>query len=336
MKKYMIILFLLLFIIFEAVSIELADKKGRTLDLKTDIIFEPYFNLTDTYWTFPVPSIDLQFEGNDNDKKGFEVSFALEEIFNNDLEEVLDTAFIWFSFNQNFTITLGQFKAPFGEEIFLSKRKRAYPFHSFGSKEIAPGLDRGISFRTDNLANGILGFDVGVFNGSGTAIKNIEFNSFLTCGNLSLTFNIRDKALIKTGYSALFQVTNNGLYDFTFSQGVFGKFTFKIVGSQEINIFSEYLEKHTGSEALNAHPKWSFTLFNMISHRIKLVEYFIAFDLYRDKADVMTLDDEWKLGGGFNLYPVDNLKFSIFYEAEDFYNIDGYEHQISMLAYLRF
>ena len=204
----------------------------------------------------------------------------------------MDTAFIWFSFNQYFTITLGQFKAPFGEEVSISKRRRSYPFHSIGSSEIAPGLDRGLSFAANNLANGMLSFELGTFNGGGTSMKSIVFNSVLVCGKTSLTFNVKDRAIIQTGYSASFQLTNQGLNEYTFSQGLFSKFTFKVIGSQEINVFSEYLEKHESNEAINSGAKWSFTLFNAISHKIKIVEYFIAFDLYRDEADVKTIYDE--------------------------------------------
>ncbi len=85
MKKCLLILLFLVFVASGLSAIELADKKGRTLNLTTDIILEPYFSFNDSYWAFPVPSIDLQFEGNDNDIKGFEVSFDIEELFNNDI-----------------------------------------------------------------------------------------------------------------------------------------------------------------------------------------------------------------------------------------------------------
>ncbi len=336
MRKTILTLICLTFICMSLFAIDIVDTDKKTLAITTDIITECFFNIHDTYWTFPVPAVDIEFSGKRKGKAGFEFSLDLEEIFNEDYNEILNTAYLWVDLPKRLKLTVGQFKAPFGQEISLGKQSRPYPFHSISSDIIAPGLDRGIMISGNNYVKDIIDFDAGIFNGSGTELKNINYNSILITGKINLSFNIKDKVKIRTGYSALYNWEHDIIHEHTFSHGLFGSVQIKPISYYKITYFAEYMERHYTNETVNADAHWTYGLFNYLALKVKKFEVFTTFEFYREDAEYQSLEDEWMLSSGLNFYLFKYLKFTLMYEGENWFNQDVYEHQITALAHIKF
>jgi hypothetical protein len=308
-------------------------------EITTDIVADAFFNVNERIWGIDVPSIDLEFTGERDKKVGFDFSLDMDQLLIGDYNQVLDQAYIYFLLPRDFSITVGMFKTPFGEEIALGKRKRPYPSHSLGSDEIAPGTDKGISIASPRLF-GLWSIEYGIFHGRGGDVEIANYNQLLTTGKTSLSFDLNLFA-IELGYSAMYkwEHATELLYRHTFAHGAFFKGTFEPqVAGQKVFLLTEYLEKHVGTNAINDAIGWGFSFFNAVAYTVKLVDVFATFELYREntRQTTPTPNDEWLLSAGVNILACRDFRISLVYELEKMLATEETDQQVSALFYLHF
>jgi hypothetical protein len=316
-------------------AIEIAYSGTNTLDLRTDVVLESSLDINTLVWGFRPPIADFDFVGDADKKAGFEVYLKSEGLYDNDLPKIIDTAMIWVALAENIELDIGQFKAPFGEEVLWGKKKRPYPFHSVSSKEIAPSRERGIEATFKKLFD-LLEIDTGIFNGAGTGAKMIDTNSVLVTGKLTIKPQLGELFDLEAGYSALYQLENLNVLVHTIGQGLFGRIALTFEKDKEIAAFSEYMEKRFLTGAINDTSGWTFGLFNLLQARYNQWEAFGTFEIFRNSSAFIMPNDELIASVGVNYYPVKDLRLTLMYKSKYDLYTNAYSQDASALAFYRF
>jgi hypothetical protein len=315
---------------------DIAYDSGNTLSLRTDVVLESFFDVDSSLWGVKPPEADVTLEGDMDKKAGFELALQSEGLYDGKPEKIIDTCEVWFALADDIRLELGQFKAPFGEEVLWGKKKRPYPFHSESSKEIAPGRDRGASIELGKILD-LAKLEVGVFNGAGAGAGAdiIDLNRLLCTGKLSVKPRIADFIDLEAGYGLLYGLESLGVLVHTIGQGIYANVEVKPAKDITIGVFSEYMEKRNVTGAINDESGWSLGSFSLVSFRIDAFEGFATFEMTRLNSTYEMPGDMLVSSGGICFFPTNEMRVSLVYRGEYGLYDRSYGHEVSTLLFYR-
>lgn len=315
-------------------SIEVADKKDRKLSLETKILMGALFDLNDLNWELNVPGVVLELDGELNEKFSFNLSLDVGDAVSDHVSRLLKE--VYFTWDTTFSSRLraGQFNVPFGEEETLGRYGRMYLSHSKGTGSIAPGTDRGIVFSLRDVGE-LFDFDFGLFNGLGTPYDDISLNNLLISSRQVLQLEPSIWLNIEGGYAFAFELSQSEVLFFDFSHVAYAKLEYDLGLERKLFFLVEYMEKHRILDTLNNTGGWELDLFATAGFNYESWDFFASFDYYRLDSRYNMPDDFWSLGGGVNLRPADDVKLTLFYEGQNYFNNSDFRHKAGLNAYFR-
>lgn len=201
----------------------------------------------------------------------------------------IENVYLQYNFYKLLKVRLGQYKVPLGEEITLGTVERPSLYHSFGSKNLAPGRSQGIMMFGNDLFS-IIGYRIGVFNAFDASEPENETPYLSTAGKLFFEFDNIPSIYLKIGYSIYYS------FDEIFAQSAFSFFTWQINNDHKFTLFSEYLE----NRFYNYY--WNNSSYLLLSYRYKGFEIYSAGELYDENSGKMDKDDCFSLCSGINVY----------------------------------
>lgn len=332
-KKSLLVL-LINILSFSLFAIEIADKKDGKLDLNTKVLLKTNFDSSQLSWEFESPGLVLELEGEMHDNWEFNISLDIGDAVSDDVTELLQEAYFSFDTSMNSRLKGGQFSVPFGEEETLGRYNRFHPSHSEGTKKIAPGTDRGVVFSLRNVAE-LFDFDFGLFNGLGTPYNNITLNNVLISSRQSIKLEPSIWISLEGGYAAIIEIMDINVVLGDFSHMAYVKLEYDLGLERNLFFLVEYMETHSILNTTNSLNGWELDLFTVAGFNYEKWDFFASFDYYRLNSKFNMIEDLWTIGGGINFRPEDNIKFTIFYEGENLYNLDDFTHKAGIDAYFR-
>jgi hypothetical protein len=343
MKQKKILLFCLCF--FSLVSVpgitegfELVDKKNLKLTLNLRLALCGEYDVGRNEAGGSIDSTRIAFPGTLYQLLGFKISFDTDVLdnANNDYYIVLRDMYIQFLFHDYVHLRVGQFKVPFGEEIFNSLGERPYIERTHTTDNIAPGRDLGIMAAGKEIV-GLFGYNLGVFLGIDPDLPRDAEGTYLAAGKLFARYQpgIFD---LKIGYNAYYQYYHVDVSNHHLAQGFFGKAGISFGKDNDLSFLIEYQERLRVRSVINQNLDWRRGVFGVVSYRYGPVEPLVLVEWYNDSLLYTDENGLFSLKTGIAGYFLkkDILRMKLLYELDYPPDPGEISHKVSAMVQIEF
>lgn len=228
----------------------------------------------------------------------------------------LEKLYLQWQTKRNLRIRAGQFKLPFGHEEFQSLEERALITHRKSTREIAPGLDRGIMFYGKEVG-GWFTYYTGVFNGTSVE-QSLNSITLLLPVKVQLSKEF-DRFHLTAGYNSYFRThyPYNWNLKYRWANGIFTELNIKTTKDNRLTFLAEFLEKLDFRDLKSSQKPWELGGFLIASYRKGNIEPVLFGELYNRDVTVDDLGDKQLFGAGLNVHFFeDHLRMSVQLEYE--------------------
>lgn len=225
---------------------------------------------------------------------------------------------LYFQLNsrKNLRIRVGQFKAPFGYEQFQGMEERPLINHRKTTKEICPGLDRGVMFYAKDIGSWFT-YYTGLFNG--TSVEQ-SLNSVTLMAPVKLQLHKEfSRSALTAGVNSYLKVNYpyNLYFKYDWANGFFAEHTRTTKQGNRLTLLGEFMERLEFRDLKNSEKDWEIGGFLITSYRIDNVEPVLFAELYDKNVNLDDTGDKRLFGGGINFhYLKDRIRLSIQLEYE--------------------
>lgn len=300
-------------------EIKIFDKKDIKVSLGIDAAFNGEITYKEVEAGFTVDAAEITI--NTNYKEKFKLHLSIDPSKPNSSSKdghtkPLEKLYFQLNARELLRIRVGQFKVPFGFEQFYNMQERSLITHRKSTKEICPGLDRGVMFFGKNIGNRFT-YYTGLFNG--TSVEQ-SLNSVTLLAPIKLQYNKKfSKAELTTGVNSYLRVNYpyNLYFKYRWANGFFSQLSLKTKQGNDLTFLGEFLERLEFRDLKNSAKDWEIGGFLISSYRIENVEPVLFAELYDKNVNLDDTGDKRLFGGGVNFhYFKDRLRLSIQIEYE--------------------
>ncbi len=230
--------------------------------------------------------------------------------------EILDKLYLQWDAREKLRIRVGQFKVPFGYENAQGLQERVLITHRKSSKEICPGLDRGVMLYGKEI-NDKFSYYTGLFNG--TSVEQ-SLNSITLLAPVKLQFR---KEFLRTSltwgvnsYLRAHYPYNTNL-KYRWANGLFTNVLIKRSTHSHLSFTGEFLEKLDFRDLKTSEKAWEIGGFLISSYRNKNWEPILFAEIYDKNVNLEDEGDKRIFGGGLNYHFFEEkLRLSVQVEYE--------------------
>jgi len=230
--------------------------------------------------------------------------------------EPLDKLYLQWYATERMRIRAGQFKVPFGLEQFEGLQERPLITHRKSTKEIAPGLDRGVMISGKKIS-GWFSYYTGFFNGTSVE-QSLNSVTLLVPVKLQLDRDLGTTSL-KVGVNSYLRVNYpyNMNLKYRWGNGLYSELKLKTGRNNELTFLGEFLEKLDFRDLKTSQKAWELGGFLISSYRSGNVEPVLFLERYNRDVTLEDSGDKLLIGGGLNIHFLeDKFRFSTQIEYE--------------------
>lgn len=298
------------------------------LELRLASLFSYQIHSTEN--GFIVSDAKVEFNGNIYNNLSFTLSIDPIVYYHYYASEnsVVKDLFVDYEFYKWLRVRIGQYKVPYGEELFLNPGERPYIDHFLCTKKLTPGRDRGIMIHGKDIFY-IFEYHIGYFNGLGIETEKLDISKSLLAG----------KAMIYFGniYKFIFGLEAALKFDtiFSFSDGLFFSFSYRPSEDSRFTVFIEFLEENFINNTSDIDFFSSNGVAVFLSYRFGVVEPFLFFERFDDFVGIESIEDCINSGFGFKTYIIEDiLSVKTMYNLKYMENTAGFINTISIMFLL--